>query len=80
MNEIYHAWYSEKAETQYGSYVYLDENGRPVVVTSVSRNSETNYNWDDKVYRGTVIRYVGRHLEGSQADKSLTFLKQSVIV
>jgi len=80
MNEstIFHAWFSEKAETSYGSFVYLDENGNQVVVTCVARNKDLEYNWPDKVYRGIVTKPVGPHKIGIK--KSLTFFKETGIL
>jgi hypothetical protein len=63
----WHAWFSEEAANMCGSYIYADAEGNEVEVTActVTRNGDS-YGWPDKVYLGTVVRYVKQGREAPE--------------
>ena len=66
-----YAWFSQKAKiynsmakkyplnkTPYISHIYLDTNGNEVEVTVVGDQKDFKYIWDDKVYKGKVVKWL----------------------
>lgn len=53
-----HAWYSYKADAEYGSVTYKNVHGENVVATVVAEDKEYDYGWDDKIYLGVVYGFV----------------------
>lgn len=51
---ILHAWYSEKQEKMYGTFVYKKKDGTLINATSVTETKDHGSIWDDIKYIGTV--------------------------
>lgn len=62
-NSIKHGWFSQKHSEKLNAVVYSTPNNSTVKVTYVDKEKECpNYRWDDKVYVGEVVDFLGETL------------------
>ena len=59
-DEKYHGFYSARHDIISGHAVFLDENGKEVLVTCASstEDPEMEYSWSDRIYVGIVTTWV----------------------
>ncbi len=54
-----YGWYSKKAAETINSYIYMDNNGKEVLVTDISYNKiNDDYKWNDVKYVGIMTKYI----------------------
>ena len=62
--EEMHGYYSKKQTICAGSHIYLDKDGKEVIVTQVCaekiKDDEVTKYFNDNVYKGVVTKYVRR--------------------
>jgi hypothetical protein len=68
MSEVKHAWYSARQGRLMGIVLYKNAQGETVEATIVSRTMDHGCKWDDMVYLGEVVEYVGRKTDGEMKD------------
>lgn len=64
MNKIKHAWFSARQAQLFGVVLWKDVQGEILETTIITRTKENICKWDDIVYLGEVVEYVGRKAEG----------------
>ena len=63
-SQKYHGWFSQKQLDSMNnlgktaSYIYLNENGEEIEVTSVSCSARPSMRFDDIEYKGVMVKWV----------------------
>lgn len=64
MNTIKHAWFSLRQSRLLGIILYKNASGVLLETTLITQTKENICQWDDVVYLGEVVEYVGRKTDG----------------
>lgn len=59
-----HAWHSARQAKICGVVLWKNDTGDVLETTIITRTKEHGCKWDDLVYLGEVVEYVGRKTEG----------------